>query len=74
MAFYRGTLRENDGVLIFTPSKWVSGVAGIRKRHMLNAFVRSRRMTRRYLAHRGLNRPAIPWERINQLKKQVPKR
>lgn len=73
MSFFRGTLRERGDELIFTPQKFVAGVAGTRKLHMLRAFIESRRMTRRYLAHRNLDRPSIPWKRIKELKKQVPR-
>lgn len=59
-----GALVARDGEWLFTPSGLVPGTGLSGPVGDLRAFVAARRRAGRWLAHRGLARPRIPWERF----------
>lgn len=67
----RGNLTRKDGEWILEPQRYVpgAGVEGIRG--MVRFVTGSRRNTKRYLRKRGLSRPRIPWDSINDIKAQI---
>jgi hypothetical protein len=67
----RGELAKEAGGWVFRPGRFVPG-AGIGGLIALLRFVRAgRRRTRRYLQKRGLARPAVPWDRIGEMWREV---
>ena len=67
----RGVLRREVGGWAFEPHDFVPG-AGVGGPMGLVRFVRgSRQNAERYLKKRGLARPSIPWNRINEIKAQA---
>lgn len=67
----RGVLRREEGGWAFEPRAFVPG-AGVGGPMGLVRFVRgSRQNAERYLKKRGLARPSIPWNRINEIKAQA---
>jgi len=69
--FLRGELERDAGGWIFRPDRFVPG-AGIGGLIGLLRFVRAgRARTKRYLEKRGLARPAVPWDRIHAVWKDV---
>ena len=67
----RGVLRREEGIWAFEPRAFVPG-AGVGGPMGLVRFVRgSRQNAERYLKKRGLARPSIPWNRINEIKAQA---
>lgn len=67
----RGVLRREVGGWAFEPRVFVPG-AGVEGPMGMVRFVSgSRRNTERYLEKRGLARPSIPWNRINEIKAQA---
>jgi hypothetical protein len=67
----RGVLRREEGIWALEPRAFVPG-AGVGGPMGLVRFVRgSRQNAERYLKKRGLARPSIPWNRINEIKAQA---
>lgn len=67
----RGELARDAGGWVFRPGRFVPG-AGIGGLIALLRFVRAgRRRTRRYLERRALARPAVPWDRIGEMWKEL---
>ena len=73
-SFYlRGELERDPPGWVLHPRRFVPG-AGIGGLIGLLKFVRAgRRRTRRYLKKRGLARPAVPWDRIHEVWRDVKK-
>lgn len=67
----RGTLAREDGGWAFRPQRFVPGAGVEGARGMARLVTGSRRNARRYLEKRGLSRPRIPWDRINEIKAQA---
>lgn len=64
----RGTLAREHGTWKFRPERFVPG-AGIGGPMGIVRFVTgSRKYARRYLQKRGLPRPRIPWDEVNEIK------
>jgi len=67
----RGVLRREGEGWVFEPRAFVPG-AGVGGPMGMVRFVRgSRQNAERYLEKRGLTRPSIPWNRINEIKAQA---
>ncbi len=67
----RGVLRREGEGWVFEPRAFVPG-AGVGGPMGMVRFVRgSRQNAERYLKKRGLTRPSIPWNRINEIKAQA---
>ena len=71
--FVRGELDRDGGELVFHPARFSRSVAGS-PLEILRLGRQTRRAARRYLKHRGLERPKVPWERIEAAKKQAQER
>ena len=66
----RGSLERRDGEWLFRPKKFVSGVEGGVIGNL--KFVRNgRRTAKNYLKKRHLERPVIPWEKINKIWEEI---
>jgi hypothetical protein len=66
----RGSLERSDGGWLFRPKKFVSGFGG----GVLGTlkFVRDgRRTAKNYLKKRHLERPIIPWKKINKIWEEI---
>lgn len=69
----RGSLERGVNGWIFCPHRLTPG-AGIGGLFGMVRFLRSgRRIAKRYLDERGLERPSIPWDRVNALWTEVKK-
>jgi hypothetical protein len=66
-----GERRKANGIHRFKLIRIRTGVAGVTKFHWLQALIKSRRRTSRYLQDRAMSRPSIDWERIKQLKREA---
>jgi len=55
----RGRLEQDERGWLFRPLQCVPGMGGIVG--YIRFVIRGRRLARRYLIHRGLDRPEIPW-------------
>ncbi len=67
----RGTLeRDADGWLL-RPREYVPGVGYGGVRGQVRFVLAARTAARRYLAARGLPRPAVPWDTLAELKRQA---
>lgn len=66
----RGSLERSDGEWLFRPKKFVSGVEGGVIGNL--KFVRNgRRVAKNYLKKRQLERPVVPWEKINKIWEEI---
>jgi len=65
----RGSLERTGGSWRFRPARFVPGMGGVAA--SIRLFVGGRRRARGYLATRGLEPPAIPWDRIIAIKHDV---
>ena len=69
----RGSLERRVNSWIFRPQRFTPG-AGIGGLLGMVRFLRSgRRITKRYLDKRGLERPSIPWDRVHALWTEIKK-
>jgi hypothetical protein len=63
----RGLLEQDDQEWVFRPLAFIPGAGIGSLADQARGALRPRSTTKRYLAKRGLARPAIPWDKIKAL-------
>lgn len=66
-----GALEQGSGGWILRPQQFIPGIGVEGMKGFIKFLITARRDTRRYLAERGIPRPDIPWQQLNELKHKV---
>lgn len=66
----RGRLEWVDGHWVFRPEQTVLGM-GYGRFSLVRMMLRGRRRAARYLQHRGMDRPAVPWDQMKAIKREA---
>lgn len=69
----RGCLQQDGQGWFFSPTQFIPGTGFANPLDGLRMFFKARQSAKRYLAGRGLPRPAIPWEQIRALRAEAKK-
>ena len=67
----RGSLEVADGSYLFRPARFVPGIGVGGGPGMIRFATTKRRTANRYLKHRNLARPTIPWQQLKAIQKEV---
>ena len=69
----RGCLQQDGQGWLFSPTQLIPGTGFANPLDGLKTFFKAHESAKRYLAKRGLPRPAIPWEQIRALRAEAKK-
>lgn len=67
----RGRIRRHGGACVFSPESHVEGLGKGGLRGLIRMMLTGRRRADEYLRVRGLSRPAVPWEDLKAIKREV---
>jgi hypothetical protein len=67
----RGSLEVADGSYLFRPARFVPGIGVGGVPGMIRFATSKRQAANRYLSHRNLARPTIPWQRLKAIQREV---
>ncbi len=67
----RGSLQQDGQGWLFRPTQLIPGTGFANPLDGLRMFFKARESAKRYLAKRGLPRPAIPWEQVRALRAEA---
>jgi hypothetical protein len=67
----RGSLEVADGSYLFRPARFVPGIGVGGVPGMIRFATSKRQAANRYLSHRNLARPTIPWQQLKAIQREV---
>jgi hypothetical protein len=67
----RGYLEVAEGSYLFRPARFVPGIGVGGVLGMVRFATSKRRTANRYLKHRNLARPTIPWQQLKAIQREV---